>query len=68
MSVLDVSEGTDPIIQSNILKTQIEFSLFDLCQILDLPNTIDHCYLIAFDDLLAYGRTESEVYSTILSR
>lgn len=28
----------------------------------NLPNEGDHCYLKAYDDLLAYGRTEAEVY------
>lgn len=36
-------------------------------QILDLPNIGGQYYLTGFDDLPAYGRTGSEVYSAILS-
>lgn len=52
MTIPDVPEGTDPIIQSNLLGTQKEFILSDLCHI-DLPNVGDHVYLAAFDDFPA---------------
>lgn len=37
-----------------ILGTQIEFTLSNLCQILDLLNAGNHCYLTVFDDLPAW--------------
>lgn len=66
MFIPEVPEGTDPIILSNLLKTPIEFSLSDLCQIFNLPNGSDHVYLTSFDHLPAYSKTEPEVYSLIV--
>lgn len=40
MTVPYLPEGTDFVIQSNLLGTQIEFTLSNLCQILELPNTM----------------------------
>lgn len=65
MTIPEVPGGTDSIIRSNLLETLIEFSLFDLCEILDLPKEGDYVYLMAFDHLPAYGKIESEVYSLI---
>lgn len=41
MSIPDVSEGIEPILRSNLLRTPIEFSLSTLCEKFDLPNKCD---------------------------
>lgn len=51
--------------QSSTLGTHIEFNLEHLCQIPELPNLGDHCYLTAYGDLTTYGRTETEAYTAI---
>lgn len=60
MSIVDRDE---PVIQSLILGTQIEFNVKHLCQILNLP--MRPLYLTAYEDLPACGRTNEEVHSII---
>lgn len=46
-------------------QNSLRVHLYRPFQILDLPNIGDHYYLTTFNDLLAYGKKESEVYFTI---
>lgn len=62
-TVLDALGGTNSGIQSNLLGIHIELTLSDFVSNFKLPNVGEHVYFIAFDDLPAYGRTESEVHS-----
>lgn len=57
---MSVINDPEPIIQSSVLGTHIEFNLSLMCQILELPNIGDHCYLTVVDNLPTYGRTKSE--------
>lgn len=58
-------EDIGPILRSNLLGTPIEFSLSTLCETLELPNVGDLVYLMVYDNLLPYGKIQSELYSVI---
>lgn len=65
-----VINDKEPIIQTSILETHIEFNLDLFYQILELPNEGDHYYFITSDDLPAYCELNqmSTSSSSILSK
>lgn len=65
LAIPHVSEGTEPILRSNLLRTPIKFSHSTLCDTLDLPNEGGLVYLLANDKLPVYGKSEPNVYSLI---
>lgn len=65
MSIPNVPEGFDAIIRSVVLNKPIDFNFSLLCEILDLPNIGEHCFLTMNDKVTAYGHSASKIYSTI---
>lgn len=63
MYIPDVPKDTEPILRSNLIETPIELSL-SLLFVKSLTVLMKGpLYLTANDKLLAYGRSESEIYS-----
>lgn len=62
---MTITGDEDPVMQSSVLGTQIQFNLELVNQILQLPNEGDRSYLSAYHDLPTYSRTEAEAYSAI---